>query len=192
MHITFAIMLADINTTPDKIISQTKKWINDVVVGCNFCPFAAREVKQNKVHYQVEPATELSICLESFLQECIRLDKEVMIETTLLIFPNAFPSFDDFLDLVGHAEDILKQKGYEGIYQVASFHPLYRFADSANDDAANYTNRSVYPMLQLLREDRIEQAIERYTDPEKIPERNVRFAREKGTAYMKMLKDACL
>lgn len=192
MHITFAIMLADINTTPDKIISQTKKWINDVVVGCNFCPFAAREVKQNKVHYQVEPATELSICLESFLQECIRLDKEVMIETTLLIFPNAFQSFDDFLDLVGHAEDILKQKGYEGIYQVASFHPLYRFADSANDDAANYTNRSVYPMLHLLREERIEQAIERYTDPEKIPERNVRFAREKGTAYMKMLKDACL
>ena len=192
MHITFAIMLADINTTPDKIISQTKKWINDVVVGCNFCPFAAREVKQNKVHYQVEPATELSICLESFLQECIRLDKEVMIETTLLIFPNAFHSFDDFLDLVGHAEDILKQKGYEGIYQVASFHPLYRFADSANDDAANYTNRSVYPMLHLLREERIEQAIERYTDPEKIPERNVRFAREKGTAYMKMLKDACL
>ncbi len=192
MHITFAIMLADINTTPDKIISQTKKWINDVVVGCNFCPFAAREVKQNKVHYQVEPATELSICLESFLQECIRLDKEVMIETTLLIFPNAFQSFDDFLDLVGHAEDILKQKGYEGIYQVASFHPLYRFADSANDDAANYTNRSVYPMLHLLREESIEQAIERYTDPEKIPERNVRFAREKGTAYMKMLKDACL
>ena len=192
MHITFAIMLADINTTPDKIISQTKKWINDVVVGCNFCPFAAREVKQNKVHYQVEPATELSICLESFLQECIRLDKEVMIETTLLIFPNAFQSFDDFLDLVGHAEDILKQKGYEGIYQVASFHPLYRFADSANDDAANYTNRSVYPMLHLLREERIEQAIERYSDPEKIPERNVRFAREKGTAYMKMLKDACL
>lgn len=192
MHITFAIMLADINTTPDKIISQTKKWINDVVVGCNFCPFAAREVKQNKVHYQVEPATELSICLESFLQECIRLDKEVMIETTLLIFPNAFQSFDDFLDLVGHAEDILKQMGYEGIYQVASFHPLYRFADSANDDAANYTNRSVYPMLHLLREERIEQAIERYTDPEKIPERNVRFAREKGTAYMKMLKDACL
>ena len=192
MHITFAIMLADINTTPDKIISQTKKWITDVVVGCNFCPFAAREIKQNKVHYQVEPATELSICLESFLQECIRLDKEVMIETTLLIFPNAFQSFDDFLDLVGHAEDILKQKGYEGIYQVASFHPLYRFADSANDDAANYTNRSVYPMLHLLREESIEQAIERYTDPEKIPERNVRFAREKGTAYMKMLKDACL
>ena len=192
MHITFAIMLADINTTPDKIISQTKKWINDVVVGCNFCPFAAREVKQNKVHYQVEPATELSICLESFLQECIRLDKEVMIETTLLIFPNAFQSFDDYLDLVGLAEDILKQKGYEGIYQVASFHPMYRFADSANDDAANYTNRSVYPMLHLLREESIEQAIERYTDPEKIPERNVRFAREKGTAYMKMLKDACL
>ncbi len=191
MHITFAGMLAGMDTT-NQIISQTKKWITDVVVGCNFCPFAAREIKQNRVHYQVEPATTLNICLESFVQECTRLDKEEMIETTLLIFPNAFQSFDDYLDLVGLAEDHLKQNGYEGIYQVASFHPLYRFADSTDNDAANYTNRSIYPMLHLLREESIDQALERYADPEQIPERNVRFAREKGTAYMKMLRDACL
>ncbi len=191
MHITLAGMLAGMDIT-DQIISQTKKWITDVVVGCNFCPFAGREIKQNKVHYQVEPSTALSLCLESFLQECIRLHKEEMIETTLLIFPNAFQSFDDYLDLVDLAEDQLKQNGYEGIYQVASFHPLYRFANSQDNDAANYTNRSIYPMLHLLREESIEQALEHYADPEQIPERNVRFAREKGSAYMKMLRDACL
>ena len=174
------------------IISQTKKWITDIVVGCNFCPFAAREIKQNRVHYQVEAATELSICLESFLQECMRLDKEKEIETTLLIFPNAFQSFDNYLALVGLAEKLLREKDYKGIYQVASFHPLYRFAGSQADDAANYTNRSLYPMLHLLREESIEQVLERYPDPEQIPERNIRFAREKGTAYMKMLRDACL
>ena len=189
-RITFAGMMADMHTT--LIISQTKKWITDVVVGCNFCPFAARELKQNRVHYRVEFATELSICLESFLQECIRLDKDKEIETTLLIFPNAFHSFDEYLALVDVAEKLLRKKGYEGIYQVASFHPLYRFAGSQADDAANYTNRSIYPMLHLLREESIERALERYPNPEQIPERNIRFAHEKGLAYMKMLRDACL
>src|SRR5688572_19993020 len=167
--------------TSIQVIAQTKKWITDVVIGCNFCPFAAREVKQNKVHYQVEPATALNVCLESFLQECNRLDNEKTIETTLLIFPNAFQSFDDYLNLVEHAEKLILKNGYEGIYQVASFHPLYRFADSSADDAANYTNRSIYPMLHLLREESIEHALQRYADPEQIPERNIRFAREKGT-----------
>lgn len=189
-RITFAGMMADMDTT--LIIAQTKKWVNDVVVGCNFCPFAARELKQNTVHYQVEFATEFSICLESFLNECLRLDKEKEIETTLLIFPNAVQSFDDYLVLIELAENLLREKNYEGVYQVASFHPLYRFAGSQVDDAANYTNRSIYPMLHLLREESIERALERYPDPEQIPERNIRFAHEKGAAYMKMLRDACL
>lgn len=174
------------------IIAQTTKWIRDVVIGCNFCPFAAREVKQNRVHYQVEAATEMNVCLGSFLQECVRLDHDSNIETTLLIFPTAFASFDDYLDLLGLAEKLLRKKKYEGIYQMASFHPLYRFAESEADDAADYTNRSPYPMLHLLREESMEQALERYPEPEQIPARNIRFAREKGLAYMKMLRNACL
>ncbi len=88
------------------------------------------------------------------------------------------------------SEKILKQKGYEGIYQVASFHPLYLFEGSVENDPANYTNRSVYPMLHLLREESIDKALENYKDPESIPERNILFAREKGLAYMKTLRDA--
>lgn len=176
----------------DLIIHQTKKWINDVVVGCNFCPFAAKEIKQNSIHYQVETGTGLEECLQAFLNECVRLDENNDIETTLLIIPNAFERFDEYLDLVSLAEQLLKQEGYDGIYQVASFHPLYCFANSLPDDAANFTNRSVYPMLHLLREERIEQALLRYADPGRIPERNIQFAREKGLTYMKMLRDACL
>lgn len=175
-----------------EIIDQTKKWINNVVVGCNFCPFAANAIKQQTIHYQVETGTTLNVCLEAVLQELIRLDNETNIETTLIIFPNAFPQFDDYLDLVYLAEKLLKQKGYEGIYQLASFHPLYRFANSLGNDAANYTNRSVYPMLHLLREESIDKALENYKSPEKIPDRNINFAREKGEVYMKMLRDACL
>jgi hypothetical protein len=175
----------------EQIIHQTKKWVTDVVVGCNFCPFAAKEIRQNTVHYQVETSTSIEVCLESFIRECYRLDENKNIETSFLILPQAFERFDDYLDLVSLAEQLLKQEGYEGIYQVASFHPLYCFANASPDDAANYTNRSVYPMLHLLREESIEQALLRYADPLAIPERNVQFAREKGIEYMKMLRDAC-
>ena len=163
----------------------------EVVVGCNFCPFAAREMKRNAVHYKVETSTELNICLETFINECMLLDNDTNIETGFIIFPNAFQQFDDYLDLVDYAEQLLKEKGYEGVYQVASFHPLYMFVDTTPDDAANYTNRSIYPMLHLLREESIEQALLHYDHPEQIPARNIRFAHEKGEAYMKMLRDSC-
>jgi len=178
--------------TSGQIIEQTKKWINDVVIGCNFCPFAANVVKQQKVHYQVETSPVLNNCLASFMQEVNRLDTDTTIETSFLIFPDTFQQFDDYLDLVSLAEKLLKKEGYEGIYQVASFHPLYKFAGSTDNDAANYTNRSVYPMLHLLREESIDKALKNYNQPENIPERNIDFAREKGIVYMKMLRDACL
>ena len=130
------------------------------------------------------------MCLDSFVNEIERLDNNEMIDTCLLILPNAFEKFEDYLGLLSLAEGLLKKKGYEGIYQLASFHPLYLFAGSNEDDAANYTNRSIYPMLHLLREESIDKAIENYKDPGSIPERNINFAREKGLAYMKMLRDS--
>ncbi|MGC4104045.1 DUF1415 domain-containing protein [Ferruginibacter sp.] len=178
--------------TTEQVIEQTKKWILDVVVGCNFCPFAAKVVKQQAIHYQVEPATAATTCMESFLKEAMRLDEDDSIETSFIIFPNAFQKFEDYLDIVSVAEKILQQNGYEGIYQVASFHPLYQFAGSDDNDAANYTNRSAYPMLHLLREESIDKALENYKNPEDIPDRNVHFAREKGLVYMQLLRDACM
>ena len=173
-----------------QVIDRTKKWIIDVVIGCNFCPFAANVVKQQTIFYNVEENKELETCLASFLLEMERLDNDPAIETSFLIFPNAFQQFDDYLDLISLAEELLKRKGYEGIYQVASFHPLYLFANSDENDPANYTNRSIYPMLQLLREESIDKALANYKDPESIPARNINFAKEKGLAYMKMLRDA--
>ena len=176
--------------TPDQIIERTKKWIIDVVIGCNFCPFALNVVKQGSVFYKVEENAAVDICLDSFVDEMERLDNHTEIETSFLIFPNAFQKFDDYLELVSLAERRLKKEGYEGIYQVASFHPLYLFANSDENDPANYTNRSIYPMLHLLREESIDKALENFRSPERIPVRNVNFAREKGVAYMKMLRDA--
>jgi len=176
----------------EQVIAHTKKWILDVVIGCNFCPFAGKPVKQNSVIYTVQPAKGLKECLQSFIRECMNMDENEETETTLVIFPNAFEQFDDYLDLVSLAESLLKKEGYEGIYQVASFHPQYRFAGAPVSDAANYTNRSIYPMLHILREESIEKALEKYPDAEAIPERNIHFAREKGVTYMKMLRDSCI
>ena len=178
--------------TDQQIIDQTKKWIKDVVVGCNFCPFAANVVKQQTVYYEVENSPSLDTCVQTLLQQATRLDKEIKIETIFLIFPNSFAIFDEYLQLVLLAETLLKDNGYEGIYQLASFHPLYQFAGSPEKDAANYTNRSVYPMLHLLREESIDRALEHYSNPENIPGRNINFARQKGLVYMKMLRNACL
>jgi hypothetical protein len=174
----------------EQIIDRTKKWIIDVVIGCNFCPFAANVVKQQTIFYKVEENTEIDACLDSFVQEMKRLDSHEGIETIFLIFPNAFQKFDDYLELLSLAEDRLTRNGYEGVYQVASFHPAYLFANSDENDPANYTNRSIYPMLHLLREESIDKALENYKDPESIPVRNINFAKEKGLAYMKMLRDA--
>lgn len=179
-------------STPEQVIEQTKKWINEVVVGCNFCPFAARVVKQQSIHYQVESSSNLKECLTSLMLEVQRLDNNETIETSFLILPNSFSDFNEYLHLVDKAETLLKKNGYEGIYQLASFHPEYLFAGSAATDAANYTNRSVYPMLHLLREESIDKALKNYSSPENIPERNINFAREKGLVYMKMLRDACV
>jgi len=179
-------------SSSQQIIDQTIIWINKVVIGCNFCPFAARTLQKQNVHYQVEANTNTNVCLDAFLKEIARLDKELHIETSFLIFSNAFQQFDDYLDMVSIAEHLLKEKGYTGLYQLASFHPLYRFANSEKNDAADYTNRSIYPMLHLLRESSVDKAVTQYENPESIPGRNVDFARRKGLTYMKLLRDSCI
>ena len=173
------------------IINQTKKWINEVVIGCGFCPFASKVMRDRKVHFRMEDTETLSICLEAFLQECERLDKDVSIETTIIIMPNSFEQFSNYLDFIALVEKLLTKHHYDGVYQVASFHPDYCFEGESPDDASNYTNRSPYPMLHILRESSITQAVMQHANADEIPKRNINFAREKGAAYMKMLRDSC-
>jgi len=179
-------------TDTDKVITRTKKWITDVVIGCNFCPFAQKEMKKDSVHYYVADNANLKVALEFLIKECTRLDEDPAVETSFLIFSNSFEKFTDYLHLVDIAEQLLKKEGYEGIYQLASFHPLYQFAGTAIDDASNYTNRSIYPMLHLLREESIENALANFPDADRIFERNINFTHSKGEVYMKLLRDACI
>jgi hypothetical protein len=176
----------------ETMIQQTQRWVLDVVIGANFCPFAAKEVKNKTIHYEVAEKGSLTMDLTSLQAEFVRLDEHPQIETIILLFPHAYANFEDYLAMVDDAEDLLFENDYEGVYQIASFHPLYLFAGSNEQDAANYTNRSIYPMLHILRESSMDIALEKYPDPDGIPERNIQFARDKGYAYMKLLREQCL
>ncbi len=174
------------------IIDQTKKWIADVVVGCNFCPFAAREVKRDSISYEVLQQADMETTLQAVASTFSYLDEHPEIETSLLILPGSFESFDAYLQLVELAESLLEQEEYEGIYQVASFHPAYLFAGSNEHDPANYTNRSPYPMLHFLREESVSQAVDSHPDIDQVPEQNIAFTEDKGLSYMQQLLAACL
>jgi hypothetical protein len=174
----------------ETIIAHTKKWIGDVVVGCNFCPFAAREVKRGSIHYEVINTTNTERVLESLVIQFNQLDSNAEIETALIILPEGFSNFDEYLALAAIADELLLAEKYEGIYQLASFHPQYLFADSNEDDPANYTNRSPYPMLHILREESLSKAIDSYTNVDGIPQRNIEFAQRKGLQHMKLLWQA--
>lgn len=175
----------------DEYIVQTKRWIQSVVVECNFCPFAKRELERESIRYVVADELKLELCLERVFEECVFLDSNDNVETTLVIFSNALNSFDDFLSCVEIAGQLLTRHDYDGVYQLASFHPEYCFSGADDNDAANYTNRSPHPMLQILRESSIETALAHFTEPMSIPERNIEFARDAGLDVMKMKLDSC-
>ncbi|MBL7711795.1 MAG: DUF1415 domain-containing protein [Chitinophagaceae bacterium] len=169
------------------VIAQTKKWISDVVIGCNFCPFARQVVVEDSIRYTVIEGSALHTHASLLLSELDLLTAQPDISTSLLIFPDAYGHFRAYLDFLKQSEKQLVRKGFEGIFQLASFHPQYCFGGSKQDDPANYTNRSPYPMLHILREDSLSEAISRHKDATAIPQRNIAFARQKGLAYMKQL-----
>lgn len=173
------------------IISASQAWLNNFVIHYNICPFARREQEKNSIRYLVLEGDDTEQHLEALIVEAEYLDHHPASETSLLIFSDGYQDFDDFLDLVAIADDLLIDQGYEGVYQLASFHPDYCFADASPDDAANYTNRSPYPMLHIIREASIETALTKYPDPEQIPERNMQLTRKLGLEKLQTLLETC-
>ena len=177
--------------SPEQIILQTEKWIRSVVVGLNFCPFAAKELKQNSISYEVYETTSKQKILEGLSAVLTKMDEDEKVATALCILPQGFSDFKIYLDLVNLAEDFLIAEDYESVYQIASFHPLYCFADAAADDPANFTNRSPYPMLHILRESAITAALKNFKNADSIPGNNIKKARELGLVQMQALRNAC-
>lgn len=162
---------------PDQhtVIEETRRWLEQAVIGLNLCPFAKAVHVKQQIAWQVSSATEpaqLAQDLQEALRQLANSDAQ-QIDTLLLIHPdvlNDFEEYNDFLDVV---DAIVDAEGLEGVLQVASFHPDYQFAGTRPDDRSNYTNRSPYPMLHLLREDSISRVVDSLPDPDVIYERNI-------------------
>jgi hypothetical protein len=168
------------------IIETTRRWIASVVIELNLCPFARRVFEANTIRYVVSDAEDEASLLRDLAEELkiLAAAPTSTIETTLLIHPGVFESFLDYNDFLDPAEQLVRDLGLEGIIQIASFHPQYRFADAVSGAVENYTNRSPYPMLHLLREESISAVA---GDPEElleIPRRNMETLRRLGLAKM--------
>lgn len=164
----------------NEVIRQTRLWLENLIIHYSICPFAREVAEKNTLYYCVDAGLTVEENLQTLINQAVRLDSDNDIETTLLIYEANFADFDDFLDYLVLANDLLAAQGYEGIYQLASFHPDYCFEGSDEKDAANYTNRSPYPMLHLIREASIEKILEIYPNPENIPQRNIKLLRQLG------------
>jgi hypothetical protein len=154
------------------------------VIGLNLCPFAAIPYRGNRVRFLVSEQRSASGLLDELRSELIHLAsaKSADCETTLLIHPWVLGDFIEYNDFLAVCDEAVLELDLEGVLQVASFHPHYQFAGSQPEDIENYTNRSPYPMLHLLREASVERAIEAVGDTQEIYRRNIRTLRALGRA----------
>lgn len=157
----------------NEIERSSLDWVRNVVVGLNLCPFANQVVKSGQLKIHTEASTDMATVLASMIALCDQMLASKDDATVLLVVPNGFQDFNDYLDLLEHAQALLADLDLEGVVQIASFHPEYQFEDAEYDDRANYTNRSPYPMLHLLQESAVEEAVKHHADPDAIPQRNM-------------------
>lgn len=162
------------------VVEQTRRWVENVVVGLNLCPFAAPVVRQQSIRYAESEARDDETVLQDFLTELDRLQQtdEKALSTTLVIFPQALDDFYHYLDMLALMERALKKAGLSGVFQLASFHPDYLFGGVPEDDRSHWTNRAPYPTVHIIREGEMSRVLTHYKNPEQIPERNIQLLRE--------------
>lgn len=165
-------------------IGDTRRWLERAVIGLNLCPFAKAVVNKGQVRMVLSEARDEEALLAELGEELVRLRDTPAgeVDTTLIVHPQVLGDFLDYNDFLDTADALVEELGLEGVLQVASFHPQYQFADSGPDDIANFTNRSPWPTLHLLREDSVSRAVEAFPDPDAIVERNVETLQKLGHA----------
>ena len=181
------------DTSRDIAIADTVRWLERAVIGLNLCPFAKGPHIKGQIHYAVSEAKGLEGLRDELIEELQALQAlpAEERETTLLIVPHMLRDFLDFNDFLDEADGVLQELDVEGEFQVASFHPDFQFADTEPDDITNYTNRSPYPTLHLIREASIDRAVEAFPEAEMIYEANMATMEKLGHAgWQKLDVDA--
>jgi hypothetical protein len=180
----------------DHALAETRAWVERAVIGLQLCPFAKAPQVKGQVRYVASDAVDADALVGALVDELklLAATPADRIETTLLVHPRVFAEFEDQNDFLEIAEAALVALDLEGVIQIASFHPQYRFAGSDPDDIANATNRSPHPALHLLREDSIERALASFADPDSIFEANIatmeRLGHEGWAALRRQCRDA--
>lgn len=178
-------------TTDDAFVAATRRWIERAVIGLELCPFARAPFAQGRLRIRISQARDAAALAADLHAEAELLASAdpAEIETTLLVHPHVFADFLDFNDFLDVADAVLAELDLEGVLQVASFHPDYRFADAAPDAVENCSNRSPFPTLHLLRESSIDRAVELMPDTEVIYRRNIETLRALGPDGWRALWD---
>ena len=182
----------DLTIGDQHTIDAVRNWVASVVVGLNLCPFAGRELLNHRVRFIAVEASSSANLLASLKTELHLLEAQLSIETTLLIHPHVLHDFHHYNDFLDRADHLLTANGWRGMFQIASFHPGYQFEGTAPADPENYSNRSPYPLLHLLREASVAQAIATYPHIHDIPARNIAQMNRIGADALRRKLAACL
>lgn len=171
-------------TSSEQVIAETQAWITHAVVGLNLCPFARAVQVKNQIRCVVSEATHIDELMAQLCEEMHILAEAdpAKLETTLLIHPKVLTDFLDFNDFLELADAALEELDYDGVLQVAPFHPQFQFDGTDADDLTNATNRAPYPTLHLLREDSVERAVQTFPNAEAIFETNIATLQRVGAA----------
>ena len=169
-------MITDVAADDAIVVEDTRRWVQRAVIGLNLCPFAKAVEVKGQVHYTVSHSLGFKDLLAELKSELKALEAlaDTVRDTTLFIVPDGLADFLEFNDFVAQANRLVAKMGLEGIFQIASLHPHYQFADSAPNDITNFTNRSPYPTLHLLREASIDRAVKAFPHAETIFQFNQR------------------
>lgn len=170
------------------IIDQVKRWLDQFIIELNLCPFAKRERINNRIKFVVSTSDHHDPLLADLAIELEYLNSHPDTETTLLIHPHVLTGFADYNQFLNQVDALIDALDLIGVYQVASFHPGYQFADTGPDDPENYTNRSPYPILHILREASVAEAIDSHPDADSIPITNINKLNELGVEKLRTLQ----
>jgi hypothetical protein len=155
---------------------QVRQWLEQVVIGLTLCPFAGTPYRNDQIRISVSQAATEEMLLAHLESELVLIDgtPATALETTLLVVAGMLTDFDSYNQFLTEVDALLRQGRWEGKYQVASFHPRYRFRGMKEDDVGNLTNRSPWPILHIVREASIDRARSDYPEIVTIPQRNIR------------------
>lgn len=169
-------------------LRRTEQWLEQWVIGQGLCPFAQHPWQQGRVELRLSVAKTQDALLADLDAALQSLAADPQVETLLLVHPEVLQEFYDYNDFLDLADALIQARDWEGEFQIASFHPDYQFADTSPDAVENYTNRSPYPLLHILREGSVSAAIAHHPDVDQIPQRNIALLQQLGLAQVQTLQ----